>query len=173
MENPVLTMKGIEKQFVGVKAVDNVDLELFEGEILAIVGENGAGKSTLMKILSGSYPAASYKGEIKIGGKPVHFDSTKDSETAGIEMIYQEISLHLDLSVSENIFLGNLPVKRSGFVDWQRMKVDGSNFGKNIGEKTGWNQFKVSACFFYNLNLNSKGCYYGFKKRDRKKSNRV
>jgi ABC-type sugar transport system ATPase subunit len=124
MKNPVLTMKGIEKQFVGVKAVDKVDLELFEGEILAIVGENGAGKSTLMKILSGSYPATSYRGEIAIGGKPVHFVSTKDSESAGIEMIYQEISLHLDLSVSENIFLGNLPVKRSGLIDWQRMKEE-------------------------------------------------
>jgi ABC-type sugar transport system ATPase subunit len=120
MSDIVLTMRGITKRFYSVTALDSVGLDLARGEVHALVGENGAGKSTLMKILSGSYPSSAYEGRIEVNGKPVSFQSTQDAERAGIEMIYQEISLNADLSVAENIFLGNLP--RRGvpwFVDWK------------------------------------------------------
>lgn len=122
MSDVVLRMNNISKSFFAIKALEDVSLELFTGEILALVGENGAGKSTLMKILSGSYPAGSYDGAIEINNMEVRFHSTKDAEHEGVEMIYQEISLHADLSVAENIFLGNLPRKRlKAFVDKKRM----------------------------------------------------
>jgi ABC-type sugar transport system ATPase subunit len=114
-------MRGITKRFFSVTALEDVSLDLFGGEVHALVGENGAGKSTLMKILSGSYPSSDYAGEIEVGGKAVAFSSTHDAERAGIQMIYQEISLNLDLSVGENLFLGNLPRRRIPvFVNWRK-----------------------------------------------------
>jgi D-xylose transport system ATP-binding protein len=119
----LLDMKNITKRFYSVMALDNVSIELYEGEILALVGENGAGKSTLMKILSGSYPHSSYEGEIYVNGEKQHFNHTYDAEKAGIEMIYQEISLMGDLSVAENILVGRLPQGRlKGFVNWKRVR---------------------------------------------------
>ncbi|AOQ23491.1 Xylose import ATP-binding protein XylG [Moorella thermoacetica] len=117
----LLSMKDITKKFFGVTALNNVSLELRRGEILGLVGENGAGKSTLMKILSGAYPAGSYTGEIYVDGQFKAFQSKHQSEEAGIEMIYQEISLNLDLTVAENIFLGRLPTKNRFWVDWKRV----------------------------------------------------
>lgn len=117
----VLEMKNITKRFIGVTALDDVSIDVDEGEIMAICGENGAGKSTLMKILSGSYVSGEYEGEILLSGEKVHFNSTRDAETHGIGMIYQEISLHLDLSIAENLFLGNLPLNRIGFIDWKKI----------------------------------------------------
>lgn len=113
-----LEMRNISKSFIGVKALENVNIELAQGEILGICGENGAGKSTLMKILSGSYSAREYEGQIFINGKHVEFQNTHDARSYGIEMIYQEISLHPDLSIGENIMLGNLPTSRTGRVHW-------------------------------------------------------
>jgi ABC-type sugar transport system ATPase subunit len=122
MQETVLKMENITKRFVAVTALDDVSMDLLKGEILAVVGENGAGKSTLMKILSGSYSSGSYEGTIKIHDRPVTFNSTRDAEHEGIEMIYQEISLHADLSIAENIFLGNLPRRKlKGFVDTKKM----------------------------------------------------
>jgi ABC-type sugar transport system ATPase subunit len=121
MEDLVLRMSGITKRFYSVIALEGVDLDLRRGEIHALVGENGAGKSTLMKILSGSFPSSAYEGSIEVEGKRVSFHSTHDAERAGIEMIYQEISLNADMSVGENIFLGNLPRRRvRAFVDWKK-----------------------------------------------------
>jgi ABC-type sugar transport system ATPase subunit len=117
--NYALEMKNITKEFPGVKALNNVTFNAYPGEILALMGENGAGKSTLMKVLSGSYPQTSYTGEIWVHGKQVYFQDTAQSEDAGIAMIYQEISMHLDLSVAENLILGRWPVKRKGIVDWK------------------------------------------------------
>jgi ABC-type sugar transport system ATPase subunit len=133
MNNLLLKMKGIGKRFFSIQAVKNVDLQLFKGEVLAIVGENGAGKSTLMKILSGSYPTHSCEGTIEIEGSPVRFHNTVDSEHAGIEMIYQEISVHLDLSIGENIFLGRLPVRKNGFVDWKKINRESYEILNQVG----------------------------------------
>jgi len=110
-------MRHITKVFPGVKALDDVDLDVREGDIHAICGENGAGKSTLMKILSGVYPYGSYEGEILFRGGPVRFRDIKASESAGIVIIHQELALIPELSITENIFLGNEVVAR-GLIDW-------------------------------------------------------
>lgn len=102
-----LMMNSITKAFPGVKALTDVDLELRAGEVHAVVGENGAGKSTLMKILAGVYHPDS--GTISVEGEPVHFDSPLAARRRGIGMVYQEINLVPDLSVAENISLGNTP----------------------------------------------------------------
>ena len=114
----ILEMRGITKEFPGVKALDDVTLSVAEGEIHALVGENGAGKSTLMKVLSGVYPEGSFDGEIIYDGKPRAFRSIRDSEDIGIIIIHQELALIPLLSVAENIFLGNERATR-GVIDWR------------------------------------------------------
>ncbi|MCL2128494.1 MAG: sugar ABC transporter ATP-binding protein [Treponema sp.] len=120
-ETDLIQMRGITKTFPGVVALNNVSLELKQGEILSIVGENGAGKSTLMKILSGDYPWGRYEGEILMNGAPLCIQSPRYAERAGIAMIYQSIFVELDLSVAENIFLGILP-QTLGFVQWEKAR---------------------------------------------------
>ncbi|SNB50941.1 multiple monosaccharide ABC transporter ATP-binding protein [Arboricoccus pini] len=112
----ILEMREIGKTFPGVKALDNVNLVVQEGEIHAIVGENGAGKSTLMKVLSGVYPHGTYEGEIHFRGEERRFRDIADSEKLGIIIIHQELALVPLLSIAENIFLGNEP-SRFGVVD--------------------------------------------------------
>ncbi|HBO33725.1 MAG TPA: ABC transporter ATP-binding protein, partial [Anaerolineaceae bacterium] len=107
METPILEMKSITKEFPGVKALDNVTFSVRKGEIHCLVGENGAGKSTLMKVLSGVHPYGTYTGEIFIEGELQKFTRIRESESAGIAIIYQELALIPELSVYENIFLGN------------------------------------------------------------------
>ena len=107
MENPILEMKSITKEFPGVKALDEVTFSVRKGEIHCLVGENGAGKSTLMKVLSGVHPFGTYTGDIYINGELQHFNNIRESEQAGIAIIYQELALIPELSVYENIFLGN------------------------------------------------------------------
>jgi ABC-type sugar transport system ATPase subunit len=114
----LLEMKSITKSFPGVRALDGVSFDLNVGEIHALVGENGAGKSTLIKILAGVYPHPEYGGEILLDGSERRFASVRDSETAGIAVIYQEMSLVKDLSVAENIFLGRAP-RRLGIINWE------------------------------------------------------
>ena len=104
---PVLEMKNITKEFPGVKALSNVSFRVAEGEIHCLVGENGAGKSTLMKILSGVYPHGEYSGEIIFGGQPQQFGGIRDSERAGIGIIYQELALIPEMTIYENIFIGH------------------------------------------------------------------
>lgn len=133
MHEYLLEMKNIFKSFGGVNALRNVSINLKKNEILAIVGENGAGKSTLMKILSGSYPCDSYSGEILLNGVEKKFNEPKDAERAGIEMIYQEISVHLDLSIAENIFLGNMPLNRIGLIHWKKVYNDAEIYLKMVG----------------------------------------
>lgn len=133
MENQyVLEMKNITKRFPGVLALDQVSFQVRKGEIHALCGENGAGKSTLMKILSGSYSESSYEGEIVVNGNVCHFQSPADSEKMGIGMIYQEISMHLDLSIAENIFLGRWP-KKSGRVDWKILNANAKKYLDMVG----------------------------------------
>ena len=102
-----LEMENIIKEFPGVRALDGVNIRVRKGEIHALVGENGAGKSTLMKVLSGVHPAGTYDGEIRIDGLPCRFKDIKESEKVGIAIIHQELSLVRDLTVTENVLLGN------------------------------------------------------------------
>ena len=104
-QRPLLEMRSITKQFPGVLALSEVSLDVYPGEVLALVGENGAGKSTLMKILSGVYPE--YSGEIIFKGHPVKFTSPRQAQAAGITTIYQELNQVPQLSVTENIFPGS------------------------------------------------------------------
>src|SRR6266853_1043153 len=120
MQTPLLEMKNITKSFPGVRALDGVSFDLNQGEIHALVGENGAGKSTLIKILAGVYPHPEYGGEDFLDGSTRRFTSVRDSEQAGIAVIYQELSLVKDLSVAENIFLGREP-RRFGIINWEEL----------------------------------------------------
>ena len=114
---PILEMKNITKTFPGVKALNNVSFQVAAGEIHCLVGENGAGKSTLMKVLSGVYPHGTYTGDILFSGEVQKFSSISDSEKAGIAIIYQELALVPEMTVYENIFLGN-EIRKGFTVDW-------------------------------------------------------
>jgi putative multiple sugar transport system ATP-binding protein len=120
-EPVILEMRSITKEFPGVKALDNVSLAVRAGEIHAICGENGAGKSTLMKVLSGVYPYGTYQGDIIYQGSESRFKDIRSSEHAGIVIIHQELALIPELSITENIFLGNEPMK-FGAIDWVAAK---------------------------------------------------
>ena len=113
----ILEMRSITKEFPGVKALDQVSITVEAGEIHAICGENGAGKSTLMKVLSGLYPHGTYDGSIIFQGEEVEFKDIRSSESAGIVIIHQELALIPELSIAENIFLGNEP-GRNGVINW-------------------------------------------------------
>ncbi|WP_099041738.1 multiple monosaccharide ABC transporter ATP-binding protein [Mycobacterium neglectum] len=115
----LLEMRGITKEFPGVRALSDVDLTVRAGAIHAICGENGAGKSTLMKVLSGVYPHGSYDGEILLDGKRCEFKDIRSSERAGIAIIHQELALVPYLSIAENMFLGN-ENQRFGVIAWDR-----------------------------------------------------
>ena len=117
---PLLEMRNIVKEFPGVKALDGVSFTLEAGEFHSLVGENGAGKSTLMKVLSAVYPAGTYEGEILIEDSPQQFRGIRDSENAGVAIIFQELSLVKELTVGENIFLGQEP-SRFGVIDWSEL----------------------------------------------------
>ena len=115
---PILQMRGITKQFAGVVALRDVSLDVYPGEVHALVGENGAGKSTLMKVLIGAYQPD--KGEILLGGQPARFHHPREAHHSGLSIIYQEFNLLPDRTVAQNIFLGREPV-RNGLVDNRKM----------------------------------------------------
>lgn len=117
MASPILEMHGITKRFPGVTALADVNLSVERAAIHAICGENGAGKSTLMKVLSGVHPHGSYDGTITFEGQPAAFKDIRQSEAAGIVIIHQELALIPELSIAENIFLGN-EVAHRGVIDW-------------------------------------------------------
>ncbi|MEV4640976.1 multiple monosaccharide ABC transporter ATP-binding protein [Actinoplanes sp. NPDC049548] len=125
-------MQGITKTFPGVKALQDVTLDVRQGEIHAICGENGAGKSTLMKVLSGVYPHGSYDGEIIFAGEPCRFSGIRDSESRGIVIIHQELALAPNLSIAENIFLGNEQASR-GFIDWNKTNAAAAELLRRVG----------------------------------------
>jgi ribose transport system ATP-binding protein len=128
---PVLELAGISKTFGGVVALSNVDFALRAGEIHGLVGENGAGKSTLMKIIAGVH--TDYDGQMRLGGTPVRFRSTRDALAAGIGMVHQELSVVPHLSVAENVFLGMQPVDRFGRVRWRTMRREADAHLRRLG----------------------------------------
>jgi putative multiple sugar transport system ATP-binding protein len=132
MADDILQMRGITKTFPGVKALSDVNISVRRGEIHAICGENGAGKSTLMKVLSGVYPHGSYDGEISFDGEPCQFSGIRDSEHHGIVIIHQELALCPQLSIAENIYLGNEQTSR-GLIDWNRTNHEAAALLRRVG----------------------------------------
>ncbi|MEY8522096.1 sugar ABC transporter ATP-binding protein [bacterium 1XD8-76] len=132
MARVLLEMKNITKTFPGVKALDNVNLKVEEGEIHALVGENGAGKSTLMNVLSGIYPYGTYEGDIIYNGEVCKFNKIKDSEQKGIVIIHQELALVPYMSIGENMFLGNEQGKKAA-IDWDRTYAEADKYLKMVG----------------------------------------
>lgn len=132
MTNIILEMRKITKEFPGVKALDNVNLKVKQGEIHALCGENGAGKSTLMKVLSGVYPHGTYSGDILFQNKVCAFKDIKQSEELGIVIIHQELALVPELSIAENLFLGNEITSR-GVINWNKT----TNRAKELLNKVG------------------------------------
>ena len=134
MADYILEMKSITKEFPGVKALDNVNLKVERGEIHALVGENGAGKSTLMNVLSGTYPFGTYTGDIVYNGELCQFKTLHDSEEKGIVIIHQELALIPELSIGENMFLGNERLGRFG-IDWDKTYHDAEEHMRQVGLK--------------------------------------
>lgn len=128
----LLEMKNITKTFPGVKALDNVNLQVEEGEIHALVGENGAGKSTLMNVLSGVYPHGSYEGDIIYNGEICKFHDIKESEAKGIVIIHQELALIPYMTIGENMFLGNERGKKFA-INWDETHALAEKYIKQVG----------------------------------------
>jgi len=141
----MLIAENITKKFPGVKALDDVCLELHAGKVNAIIGENGAGKSTLMKILSGVY--SEYDGRIIYKDRPVRFQNTREAQAAGIAIIHQELNLIPYLSITENIFLGREITKALSILDKNQMRRKTSEILKrlrlNVDPDTKISQLKV------------------------------
>ncbi len=132
MAKILLEMKNITKTFPGVKALDNVNLQVEEGEIHALVGENGAGKSTLMNVLSGIYPYGTYEGDIVYNGEVCKFNTIKDSESRGIVIIHQELALVPEMSIGENMYLGNERGRKAA-IDWDTTYAEADKYLKMVG----------------------------------------
>lgn len=132
--SPFIEIRGIDKAFMGIKALRGIDLDIVPGEILALVGANGAGKSTLMKILAGAHrPDA---GTISIDGAPLDFHRPQDAQDHGISTVYQELMIVPELTVVENVFLGDLRRGRFGLVDWAGMRVEAQRILSTLGFTT-------------------------------------
>src|SRR5271170_4136810 len=129
-ERSILRMTGVSKRFPGVLALEEVDLEVGEAEVHALIGENGAGKSTLLKILSGAHSADS--GTIELFGEPVAFATPHDAQRAGVVTIYQEFTLAPDMSIAENVFIGREPGSRL-FVSWRKLAAETRAITDKIG----------------------------------------
>jgi len=132
MTAPILEMRNITKEFPGVKALDEVSFRVAEAEIHGLVGENGAGKSTLMKVLSGVHQHGTYTGEILLRGEPQEFHSISESEVAGIGIIYQELALVPEMTIYENIFLGQ-EITAGLSIDWHETIKQTTEILKRVG----------------------------------------
>ena len=130
MGEVILTMKGIDKSFPGVRALDHVDLEVRKGEVHALMGENGAGKSTLMKVLTGIYSKDS--GTITYEGREVEFHNPKEAQEAGIVIVHQELNMMNHLTVAQNIFIGREYMK-GGLIDDGRMNDEARKLFQQLG----------------------------------------
>lgn len=127
-----LELKNIIKDYPGVRALSGVSMNVVSGEIVSICGENGAGKSTLMKVLSGVIPFGHFEGEIRVNGELAKFHRLKDSETHGISIIHQELTVIPELSLAENIFLGHEP-RKFGFLNKKKMKEESERLLAMVG----------------------------------------
>ncbi len=134
MADDILVMKNITKLYPGVRALSNVNLNVHRGEIHALVGENGAGKSTLMNVLSGTIPHGQYEGQIFYNGEECSFKTVHDSEKLGIVIIHQELALIPELSIGENMFLGNERKGRMG-IDWDETYSQAAEHLRQVGLK--------------------------------------
>ncbi|MCY3864008.1 MAG: sugar ABC transporter ATP-binding protein [Chloroflexi bacterium] len=155
MTDALLELRGIDKNFPGVHALKDAQFDVRRGEVHALIGENGAGKSTLIKIIAGVYQPD--KGEIWLDSEPVAFSNPRESHSAGIATIYQELGLYPELSVAENIFMGHAPkTKRFGFetIDWETMErgaealladlnIDNLDVGAKVGALNVGNRQRV------------------------------
>ena len=126
-----MEMKNISKHFSGVKALDKIQFDLRKGEIHSLLGENGAGKSTMIKILAGIHTPT--EGQIFINGKEVKIEKVSDAKELGISVIHQELSLVPYMTVAENIYLGRMPSKKSGFVDDRKLEADAYKVLERLG----------------------------------------
>lgn len=149
---PIVEMRGINKTFGPVKALQNINFKLAPGEILGLVGDNSAGKSTMMKVLTGAYQRDD--GEVLVNGQPTHFRSPHESRKRGIEMIYQDFALCGNMDVGQNIFLGRWP-SNGLFVDRKamyekakevldRLKVDVNSVYQKVESLSGGRQQSVA-----------------------------
>ena len=129
-KNYLLEMRKITKEFPGVLALDNVDFNLRNNEVHALMGENGAGKSTLIKILTGIHHKDS--GQIILNGDPIDPQKASQAQELGISTIYQELNLIPYLSICENIFIGREP-KRLGLIDWKTVETKSKQILKDMG----------------------------------------
>jgi ribose transport system ATP-binding protein len=132
-DSPLLRMTSITKDFPGMRALDNVDFDLYAGEVHCLVGENGAGKSTLVKIISGVY--AKDSGQILLGGKETEITSARQARELGINAIYQEPELFPYLTVAENIFLGIERTTKTGMVNWRETYRQAAAVSERLGVK--------------------------------------
>ena len=133
MSDYILEMNHITKEFSGIKALDDVNLKVKRGEIHALCGENGAGKSTLMNVLSGVYPHGTYSGDIVYKGEVCNFHNLRNSEEKGIVIIHQELALSPNLSVAENVFLGNEQTSAKGIIDWTKTRKRAQEMLEKVG----------------------------------------
>ena len=130
-KTPALSLDSVTKDFPGVRALSSVSIDLYPGEITALVGENGAGKSTVVKILTGIYQPDN--GDIRIDGKVLELSTPVDAARAGITAIHQETVLFDELSVAENIFIGHAPRSKLGLIDWKSMNHNADLLLERIG----------------------------------------
>ncbi|MFM7445197.1 MAG: sugar ABC transporter ATP-binding protein, partial [Tabrizicola sp.] len=130
---PILRLRGIAKSFPGVKALSGVELDLYPGQVTALVGENGAGKSTIVKVLTGIYQPDD--GVIELDGKLVRFPTADAAAKAGVTAIHQETVLFDELSVAENIWLGHAPRTSWGLIDRKAMRIKAAELLESIGAK--------------------------------------
>jgi putative multiple sugar transport system ATP-binding protein len=134
MNEYIMEIINLTKDFPGVRALENVSIKIKQGEIHSIVGENGAGKSTLMSVISGVYPKGDYEGKVIYKGKETHYHSVKDSEKEGLAIIHQELALSPYLPIYENIFLGHMQTT-FGIINWNHYIKESKKFLDIVGLK--------------------------------------
>lgn len=130
-QKTVVELRNIRKEFPGVVALDQVNLQLKTASIHALVGENGAGKSTLMKILSGTY--TNYEGAVLVNGQEIHMKSERDAFEHGISIVSQELNFVPEMTIAENLYLGREPLKRGFLLNQKERSRKAAELMRMIG----------------------------------------